>query len=109
MEQRWSPRTRVNLDVDLLIKGKEIGGCRTRDIGMGGAFVEVSNDFETEKAIVELVFKLGSGNQFTKHKIKAIIVRVVDDGIGLMFRDFDASAFRSLQEILQYAQSHTMH
>jgi len=109
MEQRWSPRTRVNLDVDLLIKGKEVGGCRTRDIGMGGAFVEVNKDFQAEKAIVELIFKLGSGNHFSKHKIKAIIVRVANDGVGLMFRDFDASAFRSLQEILQYAQSHTMH
>ena len=109
MEQRWSPRTRVNLDVDLLIKGKELGGCRTRDIGMGGAFVEVNGDVHVEKSIVELIFKLGSGNQFSSHKIKAIIVRVAEDGVGLMFRDFDASAFRSLQEILQYAQSHTMH
>ncbi|HEY4732332.1 MAG TPA: PilZ domain-containing protein [Gammaproteobacteria bacterium] len=109
MEQRWSPRTRVNLDVDLLVKGKEIGGCRTRDIGMGGAFVEVSKDLQIEKAIVELIFKLGSSNQISRHKIKAMIVRVAQDGVGLMFRDFDASAFRSLQEILQYAQSHTMH
>lgn len=109
MEQRWSPRTRVNLEVDLLVKGKEVGGCRTRDIGMGGAFVEVSEDFHAEKAIVELIFKLGSGDHYSNHRIKAIIVRVANDGVGLMFRDFDASAFRSLQEILQYAQSHTMH
>ena len=109
MEQRWSPRTRVNLDVDLLIKGKEVGGCRTRDIGMGGAFVEVNSAFQADKAIVELIFKLGSGKHLSRHKIKAIIVRVAEDGVGLMFRDFDASAFRSLQEILQYAQSHTMH
>ena len=120
MEQRWSPRTNVNIDVDLQINGEEISGCKTRDIGMGGVFVEVHSPLPNDDKDVELTFNLMSGmsddellSQAGKsdnlHILKATVVRVTEDGVGLMFRDFDASAFRSLQQLLHYVQNEVIH
>lgn len=105
MERRWTERTPINVTVDLVCAGMQAGECRTRDIGLGGVFVEVPGaTYLAAETPVELIFKLGAGEVLTKHRINARVVRVAADGVGMMFRDFDASAFRSLQEVLRYKQ-----
>ena len=109
MERRWTERTLINVPVDLSYAGTQAGGCRTRDIGLGGVFVEVPKEVNlAEETSVELTFKLGAGADLTKHRINARVVRVSEDGVGMMFRDFDAIAFRSLQEVLLYKQDRIM-
>ena len=106
MERRWTERASINVPVDLSYAGKQTGECRTRDIGLGGVFVELPDEVNlAEETPVELTFKLGTGSNLTKHRINARVVRVSKDGVGMMFRDFDAIAFRSLQEVLLYKQS----
>ena len=106
MERRWTERTSINVPVDLSYGGVLTEECRTRDIGLGGVFVELSSNADlTEETSVELTFKLGASPNLTKHRINARVVRVADDGVGMMFRDFDAIAFRSLQEVLLYNQN----
>lgn len=110
MEQRWSPRTRVDLDVDLSYGSEELMGCKTRDIGMGGVFIELADDKKpSEETVVDVVFKIAEGQELTQHRIKATVVRNNEHGIGLMFRDFDANTFRSLQEVLHHVQSNSLH
>ena len=105
MERRWTERTPIDVAVDLAYAGTLAGEYRTRDIGLGGVFIEVPELRDlTAETPVELIFKLGSGERLTKHRINARVVRVNRDGVGMMFRDFDASAFRSLQEVLRYKQ-----
>ena len=104
-ERRWTERTPMNIPVDLSYAGTHAGECRTRDIGLGGVFVEAPGTLDlAPETPVELIFKLGAGDRLTKHRINARVVRVTDGGIGMMFRDFDATAFRSLQEVLRYKQ-----
>ena len=109
MERRWTERTPINVPVDLSCTNVQNEECRTREIGLGGVFVELPKtvNLATETP-VELTFKLGSGPQLTKHRINARVVRVSGDGVGMMFRDFDAIAFRSLQEVLLYNQNKPM-
>lgn len=105
MERRWTERTPINVPVDLSFAGMQAGEYHTRDIGLGGVFVEMLKENKpTQKTSVELTFKLGSGMNLTKHRINARVVRIAEDGVGMMFRDFDAGAFRSLQEVLRYKQ-----
>lgn len=105
MERRWTDRTPINVPVDLTFAGMQNGEYRTRDIGLGGVFIETSGKIPlAQEAAVELTFKLGSGGHITKHRINARVVRIAPDGVGMMFRDFDAGAFRSLQEVLRYKQ-----
>ncbi len=105
MERRWTTRTRVNLPVELLQAGTHTEGCRTRDVGLGGVYLEVPPTVKLfAESHVELIFKMGEGGELTKHRVKARVVRVGDSGAGMMFRDFDASTFRSLQEILRFRE-----
>jgi len=105
MERRWTERTPINVPVDLSFAGGQAGEYCTRDIGLGGVFVEIPQEVAlTKETPVELTFKLGSGTNLARHRINARVVRVAADGVGMMFRDFDAGAFRSLQEVLRYKQ-----
>lgn len=104
MEQRWSTRTPVKLNVDVAYDDKEVEDCVTRDIGMGGVFLEMAQLVPATDTMVELTFKVGPTDRRTRHKLKAKVVRAASDGIGLMFRDFDAGSFRALQEVLRYTQ-----
>ena len=56
MEQRWSTRTPVKLDVDMAYEDKE-EDCSTRDIGMGGVFLEMGSILPPVDTMVELIFK----------------------------------------------------
>ena len=110
MEHRWSLRTPVALEVDLIYESASELSCKTRDIGLGGVFLEGDTaTMPPKNANVELNFILNSGETTTKHKIKARVVRTADDGIGLMFRDFDVGAFRSLQEVLRHKAPESVH
>lgn len=105
MERRWTVRTQMKLPVEMSHAGTYTEGCMTQDVGLGGVFLKIPPHVKVfNESHVELTFKLGDETQVTKHRIKARVVRVSDEGAGMMFRDFDASTFRSLQEILRYRE-----
>lgn len=105
MERRWTARTRMKIPVEISHAGTYTEGCFTQDVGLGGVFLSLPPQIKLfNESHVELTFKLGDESQITKHRIKARVVRVSDEGAGMMFRDFDASTFRSLQEILRYRE-----
>jgi len=108
MEKRWSERRALHVDVDVYQQGELIGSCFSSDIGLGGTFLEVNGAFDMPgTAGVELVFRLATGEQKTKHKINARVARVAESGFGLKFCDFDTGVFRSLQEIMSYKKNAT--
>ena len=102
IERRWTTRTPINLDVEVLCHGAGLAVCKALDIGLGGVFLKINPDEIPPDPNVELFFLLGAGESRIKHKIKAKVVRATPGGIGVMFKDFDATAFRSLQEVLRY-------
>jgi len=105
MERRWTARARINLPVEMNHAGTHTEGCYTHDVGLGGVCLKVPPHVKVfNESHVELTFRVGEGSQITKHRIKARVVWVSDEEAGLMFRDFDASAFRSLQEILRFRE-----
>jgi len=100
MEQRWSGRTTAGLEVDLIWQEEAIR-CRTRDIGLGGLYLEgPSQQLPLPGARVELHFRLR--REMECHRFSAQVVRVGEGGIGLMFCALDAAGFRALQEIIHY-------
>lgn len=104
MERRWATRTPIHVDVGIFYKGGEVGMRKARDIGLGGVFLEAAELPLPLEAHVELIFMLRSAGKPIKHKIRAKVVRATADGVGFMFRDFDAITFRSLQEVLRYRE-----
>lgn len=101
MERRWTTRRKLGLDVDVAYDGGGVQGCHTNDIGLGGVFVKTGERVLPGDQPVELRFKLRGPADMEEHTIRAKVVRLVPGGAGLMFRDFDAGAFRSLQRVLK--------
>lgn len=101
MEKRWSERKELDVDVDVYQQGTLLGSCHSFDIGLGGTFLSTNEPLEVQKdENVDLVFRLLSQDQGTKHNVHAKVTRVTTDGVGFKFCDFDTCVFRSLQEIM---------
>jgi hypothetical protein len=105
IENRWSQRRSLDMDVEILLHGSVIGHTRTRDVGLGGVFLFLDKgEHLSPEEDVDLMFMSGeqSGSR-ARHKLRARVVRHTAEGVGLMFRDFDTSAFRALQEVMKHA------
>lgn len=103
IEHRWSQRRFVSLQVEIVGAGVN-EDCTTKDVGLGGAFVEMSGHIPDCDTDVELLFSLSNHDQrVTKHRLSARVVRSANNGVGLVFKDFDTRAFRSLQEVMRHA------
>ncbi len=102
MEKRWTIRTPANLSVDLLYKDLEVVSCRTRDISLSGAYVEVQQLQPMPDMPIDLVFKFGEIGDLTRYRVPGKVIRTDGEGIGIMFKDIDVSSFRSLREVLRH-------
>ena len=101
MERRWTTRTEINVGLEITSSGKVISNCEAKDIGLGGAYILTKGSNLNEGSDVELNFKLDSQDEGSEHVIRAKVVRLYKDGAGLMFKDFDAVAFRVLQKVIK--------
>ena len=106
MENRWSIRKPVALDVELYYQGKACACCKTRDIGLGGMFIEMAESMIPRYGKVELDVHVdsGGGNQ-RQHRFVATVVHSSVQGLGVMFQDFTIADFRILQEVLRLSPS----
>ena len=102
VEQRWSQRRDVSLGVDVLQNGEIVASCQSKDVGLGGVFIQSDSPNLFANGDYELCFSLGQ-KDMAKQKLKAKIVRVSHGGFGFMFKDFDTNSFRALQEIMRYS------
>lgn len=101
MERRWTTRTKVALPVEVACEGGATLHCMTEDIGLGGVFVRAPREAVATGQHVELKFSLPANAAPEEHRLRAKVVRANDIGVGLMFCDFDATAFRSLQRVMK--------
>ena len=110
MENRWSDRRELQLEVEVFRDGAKICSCQSRDVGLGGAFLDLkSGESLNQDENIDLVFHLLSDHSPIKHNLHARVVRIADDGVGLKFHDFDTGVFRSLQQIMTYKEAEAVH
>ena len=103
MENRWSDRRELQLDVEVFRDGTKVCSCQSKDVGLGGAFLDMQScESLNEDENIELVFHLMTEHSPIKHNLHAKVVRITDSGVGLKYHEFDTSVFRSLQEIMSY-------
>ena len=103
MEKRWSERRELGVDVDIYQRGTLLGSCHSSDIGLGGTFLSTDEALNIHKdEDVDLVFRLLTQGQGTKHNVHARVTRVTASGVGFKFCNFDTGVFRSLQEIMSH-------
>jgi len=103
MEHRWSSRKAIELDVTVESHDGRIR-ARTQDVGLEGMYLRVPVHCLEENTPVELIFALGRGRQARTHRVKACVVRRGRNGVGVMFLEFTADAFRYLEDLLYVAR-----
>lgn len=108
MEKRWSERKELEVNVDVYQRGALLGSCHSFDIGLGGTFLSTDEALSIHKdEDVDLIFRLLTDGQGTKHSVHARVTRVTASGVGFKFCNFDTGVFRSLQEIMSYNRSNS--
>jgi len=101
MERRWTIRTTMQLNVEIVAEGGASLQCATEDVGLGGVYVTPAAVGLATGQNVEITFRLGAADATELHSLRAKVVRADDKGVGLMFREFDANSFRSLQRVMR--------
>ena len=110
MENRWSDRRDLKLEVDMFLDDEHMLSCQSRNVGLGGAYLNMtSTDDVVKDSNVRLVFHLSDGIEETKHALSARVVRIVDGGVGLKFNEFDTGVFRTLHQLMTYKESNAIH
>ena len=89
MEHRWGRRIPLDTNITLNCRSAGRSRARLRDISSGGAFVQTPLPLPVH-ARVELVLA-NSGIEGTTrlHRFEAIVSRIADTGVGLMFVQFN--------------------
>ncbi|MBL4850813.1 MAG: PilZ domain-containing protein [Gammaproteobacteria bacterium] len=102
IERRWSSRQPLRLEIDVECGDNAFSG-HTVDVGLGGAFIEAeSYKFEQDLDVI-LRFQPEQDSRIESTDLNARVVRVCDEGIGLMFQNFDADAYRALKTVMSCA------
>lgn len=98
MEKRRQSRSEVAVVADLIANGATYQGLATRNVSLGGVYLEPgAYPPPRPGANVEVRFKSSSG---TTRGFQARVQRSGPDGVALLFRDFDLDDFAYLQQLL---------
>jgi hypothetical protein len=100
MERRWGVRRPV--EVEVLIDNQPACTLQGRvdNISIGGLFVKTEASSLRMNAPVELVLSIDEAGNKHVYRLPAVVVRQANGGVGLMFDQYDVSAFRTLVVLL---------
>lgn len=100
MDRRQHPRHEIAVEVDLNCDGTRTTGLKIRNISLSGVFLEPGGYAPPASGTtVELNFHT-SAVQKDGRMLRARVVRVSDQGVGLVFRDFDLEDFHFIQDLI---------
>ena len=102
MEHRWNIRTPVEVGVTVNYSQLGLISARTRDLSLGGAYLETSSVNLGKHSILEIVFpkenKLGQ-----VVNLPATVVRSDENGVAIQFTDFHSDGITTLTELMSAA------
>jgi hypothetical protein len=100
VEQRWSERKPLNVECDIYRMGGAPLRGKSRDICLGGMWVDTGEERLPKNAVVDVVLLADETEAGGDIHVRAMVVRNEDGGSALMFHDVDVGAFRRLQNLL---------
>ena len=100
MENRWVQRQPT--DCEVVMKSPQTGQihAHARDISLGGMFLLTDTDAPPLESLVDLEFTLHRAGLRVHHQMTGQVVHVNDEGVGVMFCDFDSGTLRSMRKTL---------
>lgn len=100
VENRWSERQHVRLHITLFDDGREILRTSSRDLSIGGIFIDTgARSLDIDKKL-EIAFSLRGSAGTQTHCLSARVVRNHHDGAALAFSDYDAQGLTALRVLL---------
>ena len=100
MQFRWDVRKTVALPIMVYYDINKPVYVKTRDISLGGMFVETDTTLLDINKPVEVLFNSHAIGNTELQRIQALVVRITREGAGLMFRGYDNNGLLFLQKIL---------
>lgn len=97
-EKRWCGRRTIYTDIKITFHNRTYYAL-TRDIGLGGMFIDLNTVLIPKGAHVE-VSMLKYGRKSFCPTFETRVAYVTPHGYGLYFTDYQLQHFRQLQEIL---------
>jgi len=100
IDHRWSLRRPLHVDVSLLKHDQTVLAGKTRDFSIGGMFVETKKPMLQRDIPIHVAFTLETEAGASHHRLPAQVIRVANDGVGLMFNDFNVDTVHTLRAML---------
>lgn len=98
-ERRAFIRMRLGLDVTVAIDRRPVGRFRTRDLDLGGVFVESAGLELYPNDVIELGFPR-AGGKGRGHAFRARVVRSDEKGVALLFDEHDEASLAALRDVM---------
>jgi hypothetical protein len=95
LEHRWAPRRCPDWPVAIAYSAGVVPNARLRNISSGGALVQTSQSL-VPHTTVELLLHASDGDTLHLHRLHAMVTRVSNDTVGLVFKDIDPQALAAL-------------
>ncbi|MFZ0255347.1 MAG: PilZ domain-containing protein [Gammaproteobacteria bacterium] len=96
MERRYQQRKALDLDVVLYDGQGPVGAFKARNLSIGGIYIETG---PMDLCVGDLldVFCLVDSHRAKRHNLRGIVVHHTDDGVGVMFRDYDIFSLKMVE------------
>jgi len=103
VENRWSSRKPLALDVSLYYPPLGTINTRTRNVSLEGMFVELTGVHIPPQSRIEVTFRTRTRLGETEHRLPAFVVHEHSDGVGLMLQHVGYREFDALRHMLNAA------
>ncbi|WJW74262.1 PilZ domain-containing protein [Thiohalobacter sp. IOR34] len=102
MERRRSPRTRVDIEVELRDPAGEYRGIAC-DISQTGLYVEFGEGARpASREALQIKFSIWTGSQLLTRQTRGHVVRSTDSGLAIRFSDEDMVSQAVVNELIHY-------
>jgi hypothetical protein len=98
-ERRWNERHPVAINIVVYYSGLGLIQGKTKNLSIDGTFIDTGRITLHQGGEVDLIL-YDPADSSTQQRVRARIVRLDDDGAGMVFRDIPLGAYELLRRAL---------
>jgi hypothetical protein len=100
MEQRWSLRKPVTIEVQVSHKCHPVIRGRSMNISLEGMYIQTGIVILPIGSFIDVEFALMTGEGWEQIRMPAVVVHRTGNGCGIVFHAFNRNVFRSIERML---------
>lgn len=106
MDQRWSERIPVNLEVLLDYPSLGLIRAKARDINLNGMFIDTGQIALAADEALAVTFVIDGGIDKKPYNLKAKVIHTANRGVGVRFWNLDAETAQSIKKFVYLQNAH---